>query len=90
MRARDELLEKLADALAIGLEARILAGGLVAEVEVQVDRLFQPLQDPIGPGRDRVEMVLGEIEPRAAQQVARQHRQANEQDREQHEAADSK
>ena len=77
--AAGELLEELAHPHAVGLQLRQLPGGLLREEEVQVDRLLDARQDPVGAGRGGVQVVLGEIQPPAAQRVVEEHREADEQ-----------
>src|SRR6185437_7583983 len=61
-RALPELLEEVVYPLAVGTDLRDGFGGLGRVEEVEVDRLLDALQDPVGAGRDGVQAILGEIE----------------------------
>src|SRR5262249_34279938 len=82
--------QHLAHALRVGARRRRLAGRLLREEEVQVDRLLERADDVLGAGRDRVQPVLGEIEARAAQHEADDDRHADEQHREREQRTDAK
>src|SRR6266513_2283946 len=85
--ARGELLEELAHPHAVGLQLRQLRRGLCREEEIQVDRLLDAGEDPVGSHRGGVETILREIQPPAAQRVVEQYREADEQQREPQERA---
>src|SRR5262249_11503576 len=79
--ARGQLLEDLTNAEPERCDLRYLRGTLGRVEEVEVDRLLDALEDPVGSRSGRVQMILREIEPPPAQGVIEQHGQAYEQQR---------
>ncbi len=76
---RGQLFEQFAHARTVTAHARILGRGFLAEEEVEVHRLLEPAHDALGALRHRVEIVRGQVDLRAAQQVVREQHDTDEQ-----------
>ncbi len=86
-RAGLQLFQELAYPRAVGLQLGDLVCGFFREEEVQVDGLLDALQDPVRAGRRGVQMVLGEIQPPAAQRVVEEDRESYEEEGERQQCA---
>ena len=93
-RARGHLGEHLAHARRVvaqrgGVGIRALGCGLVGEVQAQRDRLLDRAEDVLGSLRQGVEVVLGQVEARAAEQRVADQDHGDEQHRQDHECAEA-
>src|SRR5690606_5860890 len=85
VRVRRELLEQLLDARRVRLEQRDIRGFVVAEEQIEIDRLLEaPKQRPRA-RRKRVQPVLGEIDAQSLEQRVARHHRGDEDERQQRE-----
>ena len=71
------------DAPGVVAQRHQFPGTAIRIEEVQVDRLVEAGQDPLGSGTDGVELLLGQVEPHAAEQQAGDHVEGQERQRDQ-------
>ena len=81
-----ELPQHVPHPAGVGAQVRDVGGRLVGEEEVQVDRLGDVAQRLRGARRQRVELVLREVQPRAAQDDVGERHGDHEDHRQGHEA----
>ena len=67
MRTRLERLQHLAHARAVGLHGRKRRRGIAREIEAKLYRLAERIERACGAVAQRIELVLGEIEPPGAE-----------------------
>ena len=80
VRTRRHLLEQLAHARRIGAQLRQVLRALVGIEKIQVDRFVELGKDFLGARRQRVEVVLGEVDAGAAEQHVDDEHEGDEQD----------
>ncbi len=85
--ARRQLVQEFPHPHAIGADLGNLACRLLRVEEIEIDGLLDVAEDSVGSRSRRVQMILREVEPPAAQRVAEQHREAHEEQGERDERA---